>query len=472
MIRRPLQVAGLVVSALAVTVVAAHGWSAGSSPVETPTSGDRPRVALLSAPSVGYEGWSTAPVKAVLIAPGKGQTWYRLGAGPGAWVRYDGPIDVPPGKQTLSALYVAPDGIAGPVVEQVVRSDYRLRLTRSADSLVSSVAGSVQSTGTTPVTNGVVSVSASIKPSTPGATMHRIGGADRYATSAQLSSSAFNRASTVIIATGEKFPDALASSGLSGCLGAPVLLVHRKSIPTPVYNEIKRLRARNAIIVGATPAVDDAVANKLKKMGLKIERLGGRTRYETAVVISQRVQKLTRRTDLVAIARGDQFPPALIISPLAYSRRLPTILTPPNELKSTVAARLRQAHYRNGVIVGYVSGSTAASISRYIPAVEQWTGVDDYDASVVAAAHEVLKGGVTWAYVGIARGDAFPDALCGGVVAGRRGGVIMLTPPTSLYPGVGDALTVHAGEISLCEVYGSPAAISDDVYNRISAALH
>lgn len=429
-------------------------------------------IVMLTPPPLGADGWSTVPVQALVVPSSAGRTFYRIGPGPGGWKPCDGPVAVPQGKQVLSAVLMGSDGSVGPVAEQVVRSDYRLRPVVGVGALVPTTPSTSASfTGTTTV-SGTVMVAVRIRSATGGAIMRRLGGTDRYQTSTILSASAFDRAPTVIIATGEKFPDALTASGLAGCLSAPVLLVHKTSIPPQTVSELRRLHAKHVIICGGPPAVSNGVASKFRGLGISVERLSGKTRYETAIAVSQRIQKLTGRRDRVFFARGDKFPDALLISPLAFSSKTPILLTTPGALNKTVATRLTQAKYQSALLVGGVGWRPEGSIRNRVPTVDRWGGTDQYDTSVQVAAHEVLEGGMSWGYVGIARGDIFPDALCGGAIAGKHGGVILLTPPTSLYPEVSDALSAHAGEVHLCEVYGSERALSASVYDQIYAVLH
>jgi putative cell wall-binding protein len=306
-----------------------------------------------------------------------------------------------------------------------------------------------------------------------GAIIRRLGGTTRYGTATVISSAGFPRTGTVIIATGEKFPDALTASGLAGCLNAPVLLVHRTSIPTETRNELRRLGAKHAIICGGTPAVNDGVRKKLKAMGMSVERLSGKTRYETAVAISQRIQKLTGRASRVYVVPGTTFPDALIISPLAYKQRNPILLSSNSPLHPSTAKRMTAAHYTSAVLVGpELSGQTENGIRGRIASVERWAGSSQYDTAVQVASRACLDKSLSWSYVGIARGDLFPDGLCGGALSGRQGGVILLTPPTVLDAGVVNTLTAHAPDIARCEVYGSDKAITGPVYAQIQQILH
>ena len=414
----------------------------------------------------GSDTWTKPPLIAQLVPQGEGVVWYRFGAGPGPWQLSFGYVVVPEGKQLLSAVLVAPDGIAGPVNQVVTRTDIHADASASPVPAKASQATYVG----TPVASGSVSVRVVVGPRQFGAVVRRLAGNNRYSTAAAISASDFVSASTVVLATGEKFPDALTASGLAGALHAPVLLLHRTSVPSETKAELRRLHAKHVIICGGTPSVDKYTEKQLRAMGISTERLAGKTRYETAIVISKRIQAVTGSVGRVFIARGDTFPDALIISPLAYSQRSPILLSTTNKLWATTAARLSAAHYKSAVVVGgSMSARTMTSIRNRIGSVDTWAGNGPYDTAVQVAAHEVLSGALSWKYVGIARGDLFPDALCGGAVAGRRGGVILLTPPTVLSPAVSNALSAHTADVQLCDIYGSSIAVTDSVKRAVES---
>jgi photosystem II stability/assembly factor-like uncharacterized protein len=63
----------------------------------------------------------------------------------------------------------------------------------------------------------------------------------------------------VIIATGRNWPDALGGAALAGVLDAPILLSEPTSLPSVTADEISRLGATHAIILGGTGAVSSGV---------------------------------------------------------------------------------------------------------------------------------------------------------------------------------------------------------------------
>ena len=416
------------------------------------------------------DSWTKPPLIAQLVPQGAGVVWYRFGAGPGPWQRSFGYVVVPEGKQLLSAVLVAPDGTAGPVVQVVTRTD--VHATAASASPVPAAASQATYVGT-PVASGSVSVRVVVGPRQLGVVVRRLAGPNRYGTAAAISASDFASAHTVVLATGEKFPDALTASGLAGALDAPVLLLHRTSVPSETKAELRRLGTKHAIICGGTPSVDTYTEKQLRAMGISTERLAGKTRYETAIAVSKRIQSVTGSIGRVFIVRGDAFPDALIISPLAYSQRSPILLTTTGKLRPSTAARLSAARYKSAVVVGdSISPQTMGGIKSRVSAVDTWAGNGPYDTAVQVAAHEVLSGALSWKYVGIARGDIFPDALCGGAIAGKHGGVILLTPSTTLSPEVSNALSAHTADVQLCDIYGSSIAVGDSVKSAIESLFH
>jgi putative cell wall-binding protein len=92
----------------------------------------------------------------------------------------------------------------------------------------------------------------------------RFAGPDRYATSAAVSAGVQGSSEvTVFIASGQSFPDALAGAAIAGMVGSPVLLTRPDVLPTPIANEIKRLKPSKVIILGGTGAVSGAVETSL-----------------------------------------------------------------------------------------------------------------------------------------------------------------------------------------------------------------
>jgi putative cell wall-binding protein/Tol biopolymer transport system component len=94
----------------------------------------------------------------------------------------------------------------------------------------------------------------------------RIGGADRFAVSAAVSSATFAPNTTeVYVASGAVFPDALSGSAAAIKVGAPVLLVSADSVPEAVAAELDRLKPTRIVVLGGPATVSDAVLAELRR---------------------------------------------------------------------------------------------------------------------------------------------------------------------------------------------------------------
>ena len=84
------------------------------------------------------------------------------------------------------------------------------------------------------------------------ATVRRVAGADRYATSAAINSDAFTRTGSVYFASGEDFPDALAGAVRAGADKAPLYLLPGTCVPRVIADSVNRFGPINATIIGGT----------------------------------------------------------------------------------------------------------------------------------------------------------------------------------------------------------------------------
>ncbi len=99
------------------------------------------------------------------------------------------------------------------------------------------------------------------------------------------------------------------------------------------------------------------------------------------------------------------------------------------------------------------------------------SGANRYETAVEVATYGVVHAGLQWDMVAIATGQNFPDALAGGVLQGRYGSVLLLTPGTSLDAGVASTLTENKATIFEVRFLGSTMAVSQTVRDRVVDAL-
>jgi putative cell wall-binding protein len=147
-------------------------------------------------------------------------------------------------------------------------------------------------------------------------TVTRIFGMDRYETAAAVGAF-WEQTDTVFVATGGKFPDALAAGSTAASLGSPVLLVNGNVVPEATRYQIRRLSPSTIYVAGGPLAIDDGVVAELGSIvGSQVVRLGGADRYETSDLLGQLIDN-GNRGKRVWVASGRDFADPLVASTAA-----------------------------------------------------------------------------------------------------------------------------------------------------------
>jgi putative cell wall-binding protein/Tol biopolymer transport system component len=204
-----------------------------------------------------------------------------------------------------------------------------------------------------------VEVEAAVRTMTFG--VRRLAGADRFATAAAISRSAFEQgSSTVYLATGSAFADALSGGAAAAADAAPLLLVGPDHLPDATAAELERLRPEQIIVLGGSAAVAEQVLERLReRTGARVERVAGSDRFATAAAVAGRFP-IGSATQL---ATGLQFPDALAGVPAAAAAGGPVLLTLPEQLPAaTEAALARLAPGELQVLGGQAAVSRATEM--------------------------------------------------------------------------------------------------------------
>lgn len=108
------------------------------------------------------------------------------------------------------------------------------------------------------------SVADAVAAALPAATVTRLAGADRYATSVAISGLQGPGVPVVYVAAGTNFPDGLSGAAAAGELGGPLLLTMPGGLPTSVAAELARLKPRRVVVLGGLSAVSNTVVAQLR----------------------------------------------------------------------------------------------------------------------------------------------------------------------------------------------------------------
>jgi putative cell wall-binding protein/uncharacterized protein YkwD len=306
-------------------------------------------------------------------------------------------------------------------------------------------------------------------------------GATRYETAVEASKLAFPKgASTVVIATGRSWPDALGGTALAGVLNGPILLTDTNALPASVTQELTRLGASRAIIVGGTGAVGTAVESELvKRFGTgKVERIAGSDRYQTADKVAARViaERGSAYDGMAFVATGLNFPDALAAAPVAASEGWPIFLVNPSAPSSAVNRPAMTPVTDIAILggTGAVSAGVETELNKRLgeDSVERVSGACRYSTAAAVACWATERTDLRWSGLGIATGEGFPDALAGGVLQGKRGSVLLLTHPKALSPDA--AATIAGTQLCISEVtfLGGTGAVAHEVRNEVIEILY
>jgi len=295
-------------------------------------------------------------------------------------------------------------------------------------------------------------------PST-GLEITRVFGLDRYETAAAVGA-IWQEAGTVFVATGAKFPDALAAGAAASAYGVPVLLVRPDSVPESTRLLLERLAPTTIVLAGGPAAISVAVEDQLRALtGATIEREGGLDRYETADLLTGDAWD-GYVSERVWVASGRDFADPLIASTAAAVFGDAFVLIDGlRPLPEYTKSRLASLAPSLITVVGAEEAFTSVALDelRTISTVSIVS-----DADVTARSVSVWEGLDVSEWAALATVSNFPDALSAVPFSALEPvSPLMLVPPTCVPVEVRSEMT-RLGVSSLA-IFGGPAALSENV---------
>ena len=155
---------------------------------------------------------------------------------------------------------------------------------------------------------GVVGATVESQLKARGLTVVRLGGRDRYQTSALVAQTIKAKRGTVpsvVVAGGLGLADALGASGPAAALKEPILLTPAKAMSAYTRQGLAATGAKTARVVGGTSVVGDQVVADLKAAGVTtVDRLAGANRYETSGAVAAFYRPKMPTTSEVVLTSG------------------------------------------------------------------------------------------------------------------------------------------------------------------------
>ena len=253
-------------------------------------------------------------------------------------------------------------------------------------------------------------------------------------------------------------------------MNSPILLIRKNSIPQESINEIKRLGAKNALLVGGENVISSNLYNELKAQGINnIQRIAGIDRYETSLEIAKYIDKNYYDVDKVVISNGLTEADAMSIAAISGRERMPIILSRPKELNINSYNWLKGENLSNAYIIGgKIAISDAVlekidSITNSDVRGNRIGGSDRYETNAMVI-RTFNNNNIDKIY--LSKGLTLVDALTAAPIAANKNGTIVLCN-TNLSSSQKDVLS-NLNIKNLIEVGGGISKFSKEEIIRLA----
>lgn len=323
----------------------------------------------------------------------------------------------------------------------------------------------------------------------------RLAGESAADTSARIATEAFPEGSEwVVIARDDDFADAMSATGLAGVLNAPIVLTDRYSLSDAAARAVQALGAKKAYIIGGTGAIPGDIERGLATFGCQTQgRIFGYDSWDTSTECAKKIAEHGGNPGSNAVvAMSTNFQDALSISSYAYKYQVPIFLETDEahgrQLTEAAASAIKEL---SGTI--YVPGGNGAVPQASVEEVfgkkrvVRLSGWDGYDTSNQIATYMVERGLLSPSTICLASGAPDPkgvDALAGAALAGKAGGVVLLTNANPRFgsistttiegadsEGTSAFLPSHAKDVEQAYILGGKAVMPAELQQRVNDIL-
>ena len=329
----------------------------------------------------------------------------------------------------------------------------------------------------------------------------RLEGTGRYSTMAAITDEAYpasqnGKLKSLIVATGDDYPDALSGAALAGVLGCPIITTKTATLRAEAKKEIERLASKDGCtvyILGGPVAVSEEVETAISKIeGVKeVKRIQGTNREMTAIDVYN-LGKVAENgfagNDTFILATGGGYADTLSISPYAYASKTPIFLTRTNgSLRESVKDVLIDPAngFKKAIIVGgttVVTEETEKTLkennievlrlfgkNRYLTSVEivKWELGLNTGAAIQPAVQMKSEG------MGIATGQNFPDALASANLLGKTKSVLLLVKNVEATdkPNIDELIAPYTDKMTKGYIFGGTSAVTEATEALLNAVV-
>lgn len=203
------------------------------------------------------------------------------------------------------------------------------------------------------------------------ANVNLVAGEDRFTTAVEVSNQLVgeNKTANAVVLVGEDaIVDGLAAAPLAKKVGAPILLTKANQLPEATEKEMLRvlgkdLSNKTVYLVGGEARISKELEAKISKLGVKVERLAGETRFETSLKIAEKVTSESTVNNAFVVG-GDGEADAMSISAYAAEQEAPIVVVDKNAVSEEAMELLKGKNIEIIGGTGVVSDAVEAELKE------------------------------------------------------------------------------------------------------------
>ena len=271
-------------------------------------------------------------------------------------------------------------------------------------------------------------VAGSVVPVMAETTNEALIGKNRIETAVKISKDGWNSAETVILVNDGAIADALTATPLAFAKNAPILLTSKNGLSAQVKAEIKRLEAKNVMLIGGNTVLPASIEKELKELGLKPDRIKGETREETALAIAKRLDAISDVSEIAVVNGTKGLADAVSVAAAAAERHMPILLANPKKGLSASEKFIKDEAIKASYLIGGTTVLPNKMVSS-LPGKKRLEGSNRNDTN--AKVIETFYKGKELKNVYVAKdgrgGDSqLIDALAVGVLAAKNASPVLI----------------------------------------------
>ena len=205
------------------------------------------------------------------------------------------------------------------------------------------------------------------------ANVNLVAGEDRFTTAVEVSKQLVgeNETANAVVLVGEDaIVDGLAAAPLAKKVEAPILLTKANQLPEATEKEMLRVLGNNlsnktVYLVGGEARISKELEAKIAKLGVKVERLAGDTRFETSLKIAEKVTS-GATVDTAFVVGGNGEADAMSISAYAAKKEAPIVVVDKNEVSEEAMELLEGKNIEIIGGTGVVSEEVEAQLKEMV----------------------------------------------------------------------------------------------------------